>query len=162
MLKIIYVYNKDGRLIQDFQIDFLQRNKSEFQLDPEKFYQAFGKKIPDENIELMIHESSPFTILDLIASDTHVHQGNDGNMYICYPLQIISMEEALDFAINWCLLTTFHLNQKADIAWFESFGRWMVELTVLAMKDGKDLPKPFAQFPLWIQNGRLGWRVEVS
>lgn len=160
MNKFISVYDRDGKLLNEFQINFLQRNTSEFSLDPETFYKKHSGVIPEKNVEMRLDESAPFTIPSLVDAKTHLHKGNDNEWYICYPKQIQTMEEAIDFAKNWCLLTTFHLTQKADVSWFESFGKWMVELTVTAVKEEKSSPKPFEQFPLWIQNGRLGWKVE--
>lgn len=161
MRKCISIYDKEGKLLNEFQIDFLQRKASELKLDPETFYLAFGKIIPDENIEMMVDESAPFTIPSLIDAKTHLHKGNDDESYICYPKQIQTMEIAIEFAKNWCLITVFHLKERADISWFESFGKWMVTLADSAVKEGKELPKPFEEFPLWIQHGYLGWRVEV-
>jgi hypothetical protein len=158
MLKCISVYDRDGKLLNEFQINFLQRKLSEFKLDPKTFYLEYGKIIPENNIEMMVEESAPFTIPSLVDANTHIHKGNDGQQYICYPRQIESVGVAIQFAKNWCLLTTFHLTQKADVAWFESFGNWMIKKT----QAYQDPPNSFQEFTLWIQNGSLGWKVEIS
>lgn len=157
MQKEISVYNRNGELLNVFSIIFTERTTKHFKLDPETFYKRYTNHIPEKNIEMMIDEAAPFTIPSLIDTKTHIHQGNDGE-YICYPNQINSMEEAIKIASDWCLITVFHIREKADICWFESFGDWMILVT----KEGKEKPSPFHQFPLWIQNGFLGWKVEVS
>ncbi len=151
------VCDKNNKEINDFSIKFIPRTKDELQLDANNFYLKHGGIIPDQTIEMKIHEHEDF-ILHLLAMDTHIHKGNDNNMYICYPQKINSMDDAINIAKNWCLITTFHLTQKADVAWFEDFGNWMIRKT----QAYQDPPNSFQEFPLWIQNGFLKWKVEVS
>lgn len=158
MNKFISVYDRDGKLLNEFQINFLQRKQSEFSLDPQTFYLEYGKIIPQSTVEMIVEESAPFTIPSLVDAKTHIHQGNDGQQYICYPREIESIGVAIQLAKNWCLITTFHLTQKADVAWFEDFGNWMIRKT----QAYQDSPNSFQEFPLWIQNGFLKWRVEIS
>jgi hypothetical protein len=162
MLKNFSIYDKNGLLLNEFSIDFLQRKTSELKLDKQSFYLEFGKSIPEENIEMLLHETAPFTIPSLIDAKTHLHRGNDDEWYICYPKQIKTMEDAISLAKNWCLVTVFHMMQRADVSWFESFGTWLIYITEGAVKAGNPLPKPFEQFPLWIQNGYLRWDIEIS
>ena len=161
MIKIISIFDKYGKLLDEFSIDFLQREISELELDQESFYKKFGGEIPDQTIEMKIHEDEK-CIFRLLEMDTHIHRGNDNNMYICYPSKLNSIEAAINCAKDWCLITMFHLTKRADVSWFESFGKWMVEETKSAIESDNELPKPFTEFPLWIQNGFLKWRVEIS
>ncbi len=158
MNKRISVYDRDGKLLNEFQINFLQRKKSGLKLDLEEFYLEYGKAIPEDNIEMLIHETAPFTISSLIEFETHIHKGNDGQQYICYPKQIQTMETAIEFAKNWSLITVFHLKNHADVSWIESYGDWMVDNS----KNGMQKPDSFKQFPLWIQYGLPRWRAEIS
>jgi len=158
MLKNISIYDKNGTLLNEFSILFFQRKTFQLKLDQEKFYQRFSGNIPEETFEMLIDESAPFTIPSLVDYQTHIHTGNDGERYICYPRQINSLQEATEIAKSWCLITVFHITQHADSSWFESFGDWMV----LAAKSNKETPDSFKEFPLWIQNGFLKWKVVIS
>jgi len=151
------VYDRNETEINDFFIRFITRTRDQLQLDPNNFYLKFGGEIPYQTIEMKIHGNEEF-ILHLLVMDTHIHKGNDNEMYICYPKQINSMDEAILIAKDWCLITTFHLIEKADVGWFESFGNWMIEKT----KSYQDPPNSFQEFPLWIQNGLLEWKVEIN
>ena len=73
MNKFISVYDRDGKLLNEFQINFLQRKQSEFSLDPQTFYLEYGKIIPQSTVEMMVEESAQFTIPSLVDAKTHIH-----------------------------------------------------------------------------------------
>ena len=157
MRKEFCVYDKNGKILNVFSIVFVKRKTKDLKLDPEKFYNKFGNYIPKETIEMMVKLSVSFTIPRLLTAGTHLHKGNDRRQYICYPQQIDTIEEAIKIASDWCLITVFHMKQRADVAWFESFGEWIITAT----KSGKENVSAFTEFPLWIQNGWLEWSVKV-
>lgn len=159
MRKKISIYDRNNNLLNEFSIRLEKRETKNLKLDIKNFYEKYSGNIPEETVEMMIEHSNPFTIPKLLEAKTHIHQGNDGKWYICYPREINSLEEAIELAKNWALGTVFHMQERADISWFESFGDWMI----LATKSKKrKMPSSFKEFPLWIQNGFLKWKIKID
>ena len=155
MNAIFNVRSKDDQIISSFHIAFHERGKEKLQLDLKTFYLNYGEKIPEHNVEMEIQNTSPFSLQDLRDKGAHIHQGNDGRWYICYPKEV-SLDKARELSIHWCMITTFHMKYQADIACFESFDLWMQE----KRKTNKEA-SPFNEFAFWIHDIK-GWKVEVT
>ncbi|MFZ2151212.1 MAG: hypothetical protein WAZ12_02505 [Candidatus Absconditicoccaceae bacterium] len=158
MRRRICVYNKDGELLNEFEISFFQRDRNELQLDLESFYKKYSGVIPEKNVEMRLDESAPFTIPTLLEFKTHIHLGKDMEWYICYPPKIDSMQDAIDIAKSWAILTVFQMKYNVDPNILESFGRWILDKA----SPCKNNLSPFTEIPLWIENEWPKWKVEIN
>jgi hypothetical protein len=156
MKLIINVRGKEKEILSTFHITICKRTKKEFQLDPETFYKQYAGKIHDQTFEIMVNQTTPFSLVDLVSHKTHVHEGNDKKQYICYPTEVKSFPEAVSLAMMWVLVTTFHMKYRADVGFFESFGKW-----ILRKSHTRDDVNPFDEFPLWISE-TMGWKIELT
>lgn len=150
----INILNSEGNIISTFIISFFERWEKKQQLDAQTFYLAYAKVIHDVTVEMRIDAVIPFSFEDMLAKKAHIHKGNDEKWYICYPSRV-SKEKAMQIAMHWCVITTFHMQYQADIAWFESFDRW---ITKKRATDGAI--SAFDGFMLWICDIQ-GWNIEV-
>lgn len=160
MNAIFNVRSKDGQIISSFHFTFCERSKEKLQLDLETFYLAYGKEIPDANIEMRIDDVSPFSLQDMLDKKAHIHKGNDKKWYICYPKKL-TMSQAIAMAIHWSMMTAFHMQCQADVSFFESFDRWMTKKRD-SVKEANVTKKvnAFDEFALWVHDSK-GWKVEI-
>lgn len=134
-----------------------QRKQKNFQLDPDKFYREWNNgKLHDQNIEMMIEETSPFSIDDMLKKAVHIHQGNDNKQYVCYPPEVKTMNQAVKIAVSWSIVTILHMKYQADASLFENFANWILKKTATG-KCGTI----FDELPLWIIE-TFKWKVEFK
>ena len=85
----------------------------QFYLDPKEFYKKWGKKVPRKHHELEILEPSTEV---LRKQPLHVHRSKkSANLFVCYPLEIRTVESAIKIFRVWCGGTVLAWKRRIDL-----------------------------------------------
>jgi hypothetical protein len=90
-------------------------NLDDFHLDPNAFYQQWGKAIPKvPHHEIEITTPGPDFFKQVLL---HVHKSrkDPSMLFVCYPRRIATADEAASIFRTWCLGSVTTIVQKVDL-----------------------------------------------
>jgi len=106
---------RNGRAEADFAaIVHRSTGSAELQLDPDSFYRKFASKAP-EGIHYELEISYPSDgFLDIHKLHTH-RSVKTGKLFVCYPLEIPTLERATRIFEIWCLGVALTIARGIDL-----------------------------------------------